>query len=165
MSDSTQLPDDVLACPPESFAVAAYVKLRRFAQYMAARFNAPVYLVGSALRKANPRDIDVRIVLSEKHFKARYGQTHNDWLREGPSQAWIDEIGKFCEQESTLQRLCIDFQVMVDRNAVPYIGQPRVLLAGPSGAVDAAEALRAADYALADSMAAPNETQADGGAA
>lgn len=154
MSESERLPDDVLACPEESFAIPAYLKLRRFGAYMAARFHAPVYLVGSALTKANPRDIDVRVVLSEDHFKARYGVDSHGWLMDGPPQAWIDEVGKFCEQESTRQRLRIDFQVYPARHAMQYCGKPRVVLAAPSDAVDVVAALRAQDDALADALCA-----------
>lgn len=153
MSDSAPFPDDVLACPDESFAKCAWVKMRRFAAYMAARFNAPVYLVGSALHKANPRDIDIRVVISDEHFKARYGIDSNGWLRDGPPQPWIDEMGKFCEQETTLQRLPVDFQVYPARHAMQFLGKPRVLLAGPTGAVDHAQACHDADMALADTLA------------
>lgn len=154
MSEPVPFPDDVLGCPDESFAKCAWVKLRRFGAYMAARFNAPVYLVGSALRKSHPRDIDVRVVLTEEHFKARYGIDSDGWLQEGPSQKWIDEVGKFCADESTRQRLPIDFQVYPARHSTQYLGQPRVLLAGPTGAIDHAQAIVDADIKLADELAA-----------
>lgn len=154
MGEPIPIPDDVAACPDDSFAISAWAKLRRFGAYMAARFNAPVYLVGSALTKGNPRDVDVRVTLSEEHFRARYGVDSAGWVLEGPPQSWIDEMGKFCEVESTRQRFAVDFQVYPARNAMQYIGRPRVVLAAPTGAIDAAEALHAADLALADSLAA-----------
>lgn len=40
---------------------------------IAARFNAPVYLVGSAVVEAEPRDVDVAVVLSDEAFVQRYG--------------------------------------------------------------------------------------------
>jgi hypothetical protein len=48
--------------------------LRRWANLLAARFGASVYLVGSALRddNANPRDWDVRIPLTNEQFALRY---------------------------------------------------------------------------------------------
>jgi hypothetical protein len=159
VSHSIPIPDDVLACPSDSFAVGAWAKLRRFGVYMAARYNAPVYLVGSALAKANPRDIDVRVTLSEEHFTARFGVDSHGWTMEGPPQSWIDEIGKFCEDESKRQRFPVDFQVYPARHAIRYIGRPRVVLAAPTGAIDAADALHAVDLAFADSLAAEQVAQ------
>src|SRR5690242_20283030 len=103
MSYSVDIPADVLACPAGSYAVTAWVKLRRFAAYMAARFNAPVYLTGSSLRKANPRDVDVRIAIDDAQFVARYGVGADQWLVQGPSQEWIDDMGKLCAEESRAQ--------------------------------------------------------------
>ncbi|HET8777990.1 MAG TPA: hypothetical protein VFN76_10055 [Candidatus Limnocylindria bacterium] len=158
MSDrSVPIPEDVLACPPDSFATAAWVKLRRFAFYMAARFNAPVYLVGSALRKAHPRDIDVRVTVTEEHFRARYGCDSKDWLVEGPSQRWVDDMAHFSDQLAREQRLNVDFQVYPARHAIQYRGQPRVLLAAPTGMRDPAEVLHEADLALADEAEAKSK--------
>lgn len=61
--------------------------LRGWANQMAARFGAPVYLVGSALDDPNARDIDIRIVLPDEDFAARYGDVC-DFMVEGWSPEW-----------------------------------------------------------------------------
>jgi hypothetical protein len=63
--------------------------LRGWANQMVARFGAPVWLVGSALTDPNARDIDVRIVLPDDEFAARYGDVI-DWINEGWSAEWGD---------------------------------------------------------------------------
>lgn len=48
-------------------------KLRPWANMIAARFGAPVYLVGSALDQgSDARDVDVVVVLPSDEFYARY---------------------------------------------------------------------------------------------
>jgi hypothetical protein len=51
---------------------------------LALRFGAPVYLVGSALELVDPRDVDVRVLVREEDFKARYGDPE-EWRR---AQGW-----------------------------------------------------------------------------
>jgi hypothetical protein len=54
-------------------------KLGSWPNQMWARFGgAPVYLVGSALAKPHPRDIDLVIVLEDGVFAARYGVSLED---------------------------------------------------------------------------------------
>jgi hypothetical protein len=126
------LPDDVMACPNGAFAQVAWCKLRRWALYMAARFNAPVLLVGSALYKSHPRDIDVRIIISDVQFNARYGVDSHGWTMDGPPQKWVDDMGNLCEKEATLAGLNLDFQVYPANHARQYDGKPCVVLAAPS---------------------------------
>ena len=47
---------------------------KKQANWYAAYYGAPVYLVGSALTKERPRDIDVRITLSDEEFWRFYGR-------------------------------------------------------------------------------------------
>lgn len=62
--------------------------------YWCARFASPVWLIGSALRSPTPRDIDVRIVMENDLFFARYRQLGSDWANEEPCQRWVDEGAK-----------------------------------------------------------------------
>ena len=126
------IPADVLACPQGSYAHVAYTKLRHWAFYMAARYNGPVYLVGSALRIGNPRDVDIRVVVSDEEFKGRYKvrDAHN-WQGERP-QAWIDDMAKRCSELAAKDRLNVDFQVYPASHCIQYREQPRVLLAAPT---------------------------------
>lgn len=135
MADPTPIPDDVLACPPDSFAMVAWVKLVRshLAAYLAARYNGPVYLVGSSLRVANPRDIDIRVVVADGEFCGRYGYgEYNEWVMHGPNQAWIDDMAKRNGEIASAHRLNGDFQVYCASGCIQYWGKPRVLLAAPS---------------------------------
>lgn len=50
-----------------------FLRLRRWAQRVADHENAPVYLVGSALTKRRPRDLDVSIIVPHDRFVAQFG--------------------------------------------------------------------------------------------
>lgn len=78
------------------------------APHWAARYNAPVYLVGSTQYNPSPRDTDIRIVIEDYDFAARYRmpiidfeKPRNaftkgvDWGNVPPSQRWVDDIAKF----------------------------------------------------------------------
>ena len=52
---------------------ARFLRLRAWAQEVADQEQAPVYLVGSALTKTRPRDIDVSIILPHDRFVAQFG--------------------------------------------------------------------------------------------
>ena len=108
-----------------------------WARHMAARYNGPVYLLGSILTNPTPRDYDIRIVIQDHEFAARYGNTlvqtdlaeHHpvrrrfpellsmklvEWDREGPSQRWIDDIAKFGAVWSQRLGANIDLQIWPD---------------------------------------------------
>ena len=146
--------------PVEVATIEAHVDrvkaaLAVWARHMAARYNAPVYLTGSTLHKPDPRDCDVRIVIADDEFAARYGnalhQTTFDeghpyrkrhpnilgcntvhWDEDGPTQRWIDDVAKFNAHLSSRLKLNVDMQVVPDswwRDVWP----PPFLLAAPSG--------------------------------
>lgn len=50
-----------------------FLLLRAWAQRVADQEQAPVYLVGSALTKAKPRDLDVSIIVPHARFVAQFG--------------------------------------------------------------------------------------------
>ena len=50
-----------------------FLRLRAWAQRVADHEQAPVYLVGSAVTKARPRDLDVSIILPHDRFVAQFG--------------------------------------------------------------------------------------------
>lgn len=55
------------------FTWSRFLKLRSWAQRVADHERAPVYLVGSALTKSHPRDLDVSIILPHDRFVAHFG--------------------------------------------------------------------------------------------
>ena len=94
--------------------------LAGWANQMAARFGFPVYLVGSSLTSPDPRDIDVRVVLSDDAFQARYGvlPQHADrdsWGQWGAgSKRWGEDMAKISRQAAEALHRNIDFQVQAE---------------------------------------------------
>ena len=110
------------------------MQLASFAGNTAARFCAPVYLVGSALDRADTRDVDVRVVLSDEQFEARGYGLPTKW----PSQCqrWIDDVAKLSAQVVADTRLNVDFQIQSNSWAEIFYGdKPRLLLASPNAEV------------------------------
>lgn len=123
-------------------------KLTNWARHMAARYNGTVYLVGSVLHNPEPRDVDIRIVIHDHEFAARYGMEMKPcnepptetrlgrtakihWNEDGPTQRWVDDIAKFSAELSTMLKRNFDIKVWPDSYwREPY---PRPLvLAAPS---------------------------------
>lgn len=124
----------------------------QWANHMAARYDGPVYLVGSILHNPNPRDYDIRILVEDTDFAARYGMAlykmdspkgslqeqsgivsgnYIKWYEDGPSQRWIDDIAKFGSHLSRIINYNIDFQVWPKSHwRTPY--PDPILLAEPS---------------------------------
>jgi hypothetical protein len=51
-----------------------FLKLRAWAQGVADDNQAPVYLVGSVLKKRKPRDIDISVIFPLAAYEERYGE-------------------------------------------------------------------------------------------
>lgn len=101
--------------------------LQKWADTVFSRFGLPVYLVGSALKDPNQvwvRDIDVRVIMPDDHFAARFGDPKSD---EGKWR-WAEEMGKqnFWAARQTL--MPVDFQVMPDEKAKYYRDDPKLRL-------------------------------------
>lgn len=128
---TTPIPAEALAFPADSGAVTLWARFRRFATYMAARYNGPVYLVGSALRKSTYRDVDIRVEIADDEFCARYGYKHySEFVY--PNQAWIDDMAKYNGEIALGFRLTPDFQVYPVSHCIQYRMNPRLLLAAPT---------------------------------
>ncbi len=85
--------------------------LANWSLHMAGRFAGTVYLVGSVLHTPEPRDIDIRIVVPDHEFGARYGMEMKPvdepptetrlgrtakilWDDDLPPQRWVDDCAK-----------------------------------------------------------------------
>lgn len=123
-----------------------------WARHMAARYNGPVYLTGSTLHNPSPRDVDLRVVMLDEEFAARYGneqtlkvdEKHHycqrrglagatiiDWHAQGPTQRWIDDVAKFGARLSVVLGTNVDLQIWPEsywRDCWP----PPIELASPS---------------------------------
>ena len=127
-----------------------------WARHMAARYNGPVYLLGSTLHNPAPRDTDIRIVVEDHEFAARYdvplhhfeelpehhpirqrssivGGNFCKWDEDGPSQRWIDDVAKFNAHLSTKHKRNFDVQVVPDSWWRNRIYPEPILLAQPNG--------------------------------
>src|ERR1051326_5550405 len=51
-----------------------FLELRAHAKTIAIHHGYPVYLVGSALKKARPRDIDMAVIMPLPDFEERFGE-------------------------------------------------------------------------------------------
>ncbi len=72
-------------------ATHKYMRLKTAACTVAARLSGCAYLVGSALHaQSRPRDVDVRIVLPDAHFKERYGLTVAEWQWQARICEWSE---------------------------------------------------------------------------
>lgn len=93
------------------------IRIAGWANQMYSRFGCPVYLVGSSLYNQFARDVDLRIVLPDEQFEARYGNIEewsddtwrNEW-REA-RQKWAKDMGKLSMEATITIRANIDFQV------------------------------------------------------
>ena len=55
-----------------------FIKLRKISQQVANKFGYPVYLVGSALNKEVPRDIDISIIIPIDEYIKMFGELPQD---------------------------------------------------------------------------------------
>jgi hypothetical protein len=106
--------------------------LKGRAEYLASRFGAPVHLVGSALnwRERAPRDIDIRIVLPDADWEARFGGNSLHFNAEC-SPVYVAEVGKLTRQLVRDLRRNIDLQVQPENWLTRHNAhaKPRLLLA------------------------------------
>jgi hypothetical protein len=101
--------------------------LLAWARFLAARFSAPVLLVGSALYTDNPRDVDIRVVMDGEHFDARFG---GGWY-DAPPQLWVRDMAKLSRDIAVELGMNIDLQVVPDYRLPQHAGKPRRILAVP----------------------------------
>lgn len=138
----------------EDRMAAMLPELTVWARYMAARFNAPVYLLGSVLTNPECRDIDIRIVVQDHELAARYGHTLAQqefaeshpyrkrrgttsanvvrYSEDGPTQRQIDDTAKFTSHLSIKLQHNFDVQIVPDSWWRNDIYPAPKLLAGPS---------------------------------
>ncbi len=87
-----------------------------WARQMATRFARPVYLVGSSLELPDPRDVDVRVEVTDKEFHARWGDPRvwkdSLWIsRHDGSMRYAADMWDLSREASLNLQLNIDFQV------------------------------------------------------
>ncbi len=142
--------------------------LECWANQVAARYGFPVYIVGSALTDADPRDVDIVCILPDEHFANRFGPADPDgWVTEymkvGDTQRrWAREVAKFSRECTIIHRaINVDFKVQPQMVADGFDGQ-RVRIDTVSLEDDAEGA---AAVPLGDTLSLPCSTEVltDGG--
>lgn len=113
-----------------------YDRLREWLGNIVTQFGGSAYLVGSALRTATPRDIDLRLLLPDVEFEKLFGPVQQ-WVEEGRTGNWSEvrwNWSKYCTRltHSGWEELGtnIDFQIYPESWAKHKHGrEPKVLLA------------------------------------
>ena len=77
---------------------------------MAARFNASVYITGSAVAENDYRDVDIFIVLNDDEFEGRYGLL-KDWQADVP-QLWIRDVAEVGRKAVVMYGLNMDLKIV-----------------------------------------------------
>lgn len=101
---------------------------------MALRFGRPVYLVGSARKLPDPRDVDVRVMVTDPEFKARWGdpEAWHEALwwpsRNDGSLRYAADMWDLSREASLVLQLNIDFQVQPPVEASKYDPKERTRL-------------------------------------
>jgi len=105
-----------------------------FANQVAARYNAPVYLVGSALTNAASRDVDLVVILTDDQWEKRYEIGYYDHLKVGDytgllvNNYWLD-VAKLNQWALDKLKLNVDFKVQNESQVKQYnLNGPRLRL-------------------------------------
>jgi hypothetical protein len=115
---------------------SAFLKIREAAQKSADKFGYPVYLVGSALGKDPPRDIDISVIMPLEDYE--------EWFKPLPTKqeyysAYLHRVFTTSyEYVKDLQCLFGDLDYHFDIKVCPdtwWPEKPKMLLAEPRGAV------------------------------
>lgn len=108
-----------------------FLKIREWAQTVAAAQQCALYLVGSVLDHDCPRDVDVALVLPREAFEARFGPIPP----RGGEPAMSELLMAMQRSKGPIfvdAQVAVDFAVYVDVHVAPdtwWHGRPRLLLA------------------------------------
>lgn len=108
---------------PIGVGMPAWLLLNEYGRMLHQAFGCYPFLVGSALQRKDPRDIDVRIILEDTRYIMLVGKLE-ECDRAGTRWAML------CAAFSALGRqvtgLPIDFQLKTEASAAPEGGYPRL---------------------------------------
>jgi hypothetical protein len=114
---------------PAGEGIAECPSVRAWARDLVMRFGRPVYLVGSALHCPSPRDVDIRVVLTDDEFRARWGDPAKWWGENAEGwRRYAADMGKLGKQGSIRCTLNIDLQVQSLSSTSEYAKNRRVRL-------------------------------------
>lgn len=102
---------DAAAIAPLAIAEMRKMKFAIWAPNLAARYGGRVVLIGTALEQADPRDVDVRVIMAdESAFCARFECTVDSFRRTKPPR-WVADMAKLGNQMSVWSGENVDLQV------------------------------------------------------
>lgn len=107
--------------------------LAGWANQIAARYGHPVYLVGSALEKEHPRDVDIVVVLPDDEFTNRFDRPDHCW-RLGSESAQTEGAKRLFAEIAKVARQCaqyhqcinVDFKIYAASEAAKHDGKPKL---------------------------------------
>lgn len=122
--------ESVISVRPWGVGMPAWMWLHEFGDLCEQAFLAPAYLVGSALKTKQARDIDVRVHLSDSAFDHHFGQ-HDAFGRAGTG--WAATCMAFAALGKQMTGLPVDFQVQSAGHWLVYRDEPRLRLSTTAG--------------------------------
>ncbi len=106
------MPVDLDSDPPRKRARfipwSKMVELNRFGKYVEEAFRHYPYLVGSAITRADYRDVDVRLILPDDEFMARFGELTKPRYK---NACWNAHCIAWTHFGQSITGLLIDFQI------------------------------------------------------
>jgi len=112
--------------------------MQRWANIIGGHYGYPVFLVGSALTKEDPRDYDIRLRLPDKIFSLRYQVEDGDieqYIMRTKAGLWLDSHWRYArdavkqwERGCKFTRLNLDFQIYPGTYWKEFDGEPRLRL-------------------------------------
>ena len=109
---------------PVGVGMPHWLLLNSFGTMAYRAFGTYPLLVGSALSNRDPRDIDVRLVLSDSQFDQLFGMGSLNQAGTG----WADTCIVWSAYATTMVAKAVDFQIQSDTAAILYKGQLRLPL-------------------------------------
>ena len=115
-----------------------FLRLRRWAQWLSPQVGAPVYLVGSALTKDIPRDVDIAVIWPLATFERLFGAVPTEGRQVQWDAFWSQD--RVCYGHHAIgltASLGVGFKPVIDVKLCPdvwYPDAPKLLLAEPDAA-------------------------------
>jgi hypothetical protein len=115
---------------PIGVGMPQWLALNEFGAWVHMAYGTRPFLVGSALKRRDPRDIDVRLILTTEDFQRYLGnpgminQPHTPWAI--LTHLWAGLLTRTIGARG-------DFQIVTEEHARPYSAYPRIELGGQPG--------------------------------
>lgn len=126
---------------PIGVGAPAWIHLHLFGDVCREAFASPVYLVGSALSKKRPRDVDVVVQMRDGLYMALIGEVFEF---NQPNTRWAAMSMAFSALGKQMTGRPIDFKIQFMGYWLNHKDEPRILLGRKGAKMASEEAVRAA---------------------